>query len=256
MAYLHQHAFEQLSSYPLCLTQGDIRANLDALQTHVGQLDFTTAKIKQCMVGGIVPVGVLVRSLTLLLQTAASTQLVEKGHAGGAIQVRQHRLQGPESLAARCFMHDAKALLSVSKDQILEDRLQANVDALDLHSGAQAVLGRSAFCKELFRASSSRSDGTSTFALGKSCVSQHHALYANVSPALKRKYNGIARELTAVKKTEHGLALQTARTDLRKCKAVRAAKLVGCCNGIIAISTICFVLLKRIYPQIIIDTHT
>jgi hypothetical protein len=138
----------------------------------------------------------------------------------------------------------------------LEDRLQANVDALDLHSGAQAVLGRSAFCKELFRASSSRSDGTSTFALGKSCVSQHHALYANVSPALKRKYNGIARELTAVKKTEHGLALQTARTDLRKCKAVRAAKLVGCCNGIIAISTICFVLLKRIYPQIIIDTHT
>ena len=212
---------------------------MDALQAHVGQLDFTTAKIKQCMVGGIVPVCVIVRSLTLLLQTAASTQLVEKGHAGGAIQVRQHRLQGPESLAVRCFMHDAKALLSVSKDQILEDRLQANVDALDRLSDAMvAVQGRSAFCKDMFNASSARSDGKSKFALGNSCISTHQALWDNVSPTLKRKYNDMARDMTAVKKTEHSLALAAAKTDVLKGKAARSKKLVESCSGVIASSMI------------------
>jgi hypothetical protein len=246
MAYLHQHAFEQLESFPLSLTQGDVRANLDALQTHVGQLDFTTAKIKQCMVGGIVPVGVIVRSLTLLLQTAASTQLVEKGHAGGAIQVRQHRLQGPESLAARCFMHDAKALLSASKDQILEDRLQANVDALDLQSNAEAVKGRSAFCRELFNASSARVDGNFKVAVGKNSISQHQALYANVAPTLKRKYTAMARDMTALKKNEHCLAIAAARTDLLKCKSARANKFVESCSGVIA-SSMVFVVYSNVY---------
>jgi len=67
-----------------------------------------------------------------------------------------------------------------------------------------------------------------------------------VTPVLKRKYNAMARDMTALKKNEHCLAIAAARTDVLKCKAARAKKLVESCSGIIASSMI-FVVYSNVY---------
>lgn len=98
-AYLSQHGFEQLQSFPLRLTQGVVKERLAELSsTDLECLDPVSKRIRTCLRTGFVPEGILVRSLELLRESPCSTCLVEKAHGAGSIVRNCHACLSPTML--------------------------------------------------------------------------------------------------------------------------------------------------------------
>ncbi len=82
IGYLDRNCYACLRTFPLCLTQGDIEANLiDLLRADTSDSDYMTKKIRFCM--EFFPCQCKL-ALRLLADAPCSIALVEKGHAAGS----------------------------------------------------------------------------------------------------------------------------------------------------------------------------
>ena len=88
-SYVAAESFEPLERYPLRLTQGDIKANLERLDAETISLDAETQNILMCYRFSPGPLRTC-EAVTLLQHAPMSTGLCEKGHAPTRLHKRQH----------------------------------------------------------------------------------------------------------------------------------------------------------------------
>ena len=123
-AYLACEAYKPLLSYPLKLTQGDIRENLAQLDAFEGRLDELTDHIRTCYRVDPGPWRTE-QAVNLLRHACGSTQLCEEGHAPTKVAARNHGLYQLELLRLEGFFHLHKPLLGRTKRDKVVDALEA-----------------------------------------------------------------------------------------------------------------------------------
>ena len=139
LCYLASNGFAPLRQYPLSLTQGNIRANLQRLDGYTGIVDHLTADILLCYRLDPGP-GRTIEALTLLQHACGSTGLCEKGHAPISICKRQHDRLEVSSLRLQAFAHLQAPFLRLSR---------ADQTVVKSERDVQAVLDTSATPKML-----------------------------------------------------------------------------------------------------------
>ena len=129
--YIYADIYEQLTYYPLCLTQGNIEDNLRELDAFQGDIaDEMTRNLKKCLGLGLPSLSPWVRPLLLLKDTPCSTNLVEEGHSSGACNLKQHDQFGERSLRARAMVHQCRALVGTSESDKRLEKLSKAVESL------------------------------------------------------------------------------------------------------------------------------
>ena len=104
LAYVDKEAWAPLRALPLSLTQGDVEANLDALQAAAAPFDSQTMRILCCDQHAPGRAATL-EALALLRHAPCSNQLTEKAHAPGSILSRDHARLEPFNFMTRAYVH-------------------------------------------------------------------------------------------------------------------------------------------------------
>jgi len=122
--------FREVGEAPLSLTQDNISANVDALAAQLAPpAEPTTRKIWNCLKCGINQ-ALVVRALELVRDAPASTGLSEKGHGQGASQHKMHTLICTDSLCARSFIAESRALTAERSEERATRALEQKIERL------------------------------------------------------------------------------------------------------------------------------
>ena len=128
IAYLEREGYGQIDSFPLCLTQGDIRANVAALPDV--ETDDVVTKALQTLLQFHVPAETIVSTIVLWTEAPCSVALCEKAHGAGSLIAQAHGQYNMETLAIRALLCSAKPMFSLSQWDLKDLRLGAKEDRI------------------------------------------------------------------------------------------------------------------------------
>ena len=136
IAYFHWDSLSALDEYPLCLTQGDVEANVAemALLSHeeILRLDptMTSSSIHSMhSLGFEMPKSVADPELVPDRLTV-TTDLVEEAHGTGACLVKHHDQLEMHQLQCRSVLHQCRDMPRPSKSQEFVNRRDAKIERL------------------------------------------------------------------------------------------------------------------------------
>ena len=134
-AYLWYDSFEQLSRTPLNVTQGDVSANIAAIEAGTwcpGVHDPTALQILACLDVGV-PAEHMVRLIKRIRDGSATTNLVEQSHAIHNLLLKEHERMEEPLLRARGVISQSKTLVRPGREDkgvlALERQLRKNGNA-------------------------------------------------------------------------------------------------------------------------------
>jgi hypothetical protein len=185
IAYVHHTCYTPLESLPLSLTQGDIEHNLRQLLLMADDaLDCTSKNIKACT---MIRFARSAQALGLLLETACSTQLVEKGHAAGAITSRDHKGLGHHQLQARAFVAEVNPLFNITNSKSTLSQLEKTWEASLNASVNVRFSARNLFCSRMAKNLSANRESRGVVCLYKTVavasITNHNRLYDKLPAA-------------------------------------------------------------------------
>ncbi len=159
-----------------------------------GTLDLVAARIQTCSNTGLVPEGILVRSLELLRETPCSTCLVEKAHGAGSIVRNFHHRLSPIMLAHRALLAQVEPFFSEKKADEY-DKLRSRIEVL--RRPPKQFLGRQEYCRRLVAAAVAGSDGNGVelARVRQTCIASHAGRYCLHGPAEKAELSAAAAEV-------------------------------------------------------------
>ena len=131
--YLHWDSFQVIRRYPWSLTQGDIGANLIALEAAPIEdiREPTTRRIKRSLRLGV-SLGEACSALEHIRDTlSCTTTLVEEGHGTGACLMKEHEQYIESTLCSRAVIHQGRALFAVHRGRQFQERIEAKIQALE-----------------------------------------------------------------------------------------------------------------------------
>ena len=133
VAYLWEDSFDKLSHTPLNITQGDVRASIEAVGNNTwapATSDPQADKILGCLRAGV-PAAQLVRLFEAVRDGAASTNPAEQAHASGAVLLSSHKQLEERLLRARSNVHQCMAMVRPSHDGRRVEQLERRCEKLD-----------------------------------------------------------------------------------------------------------------------------
>lgn len=157
LAFLESECYRPALMYPWYLAQGDVDANLRALQTGPEATEETTFKIQKLLKRGYnyqqIKSGVL-----LLREVPWGTVSTEQAHASVTLVKRQHPQFELESIVVRAGIHTLRKLLpQVSPEEKALAKLQQALARLRT-SQTRKITGKNLFMKSLIQALKDRAD--------------------------------------------------------------------------------------------------
>lgn len=192
--YLYQEGFSHLDTFPLCLTQGAVRERLaDLSLADPGGLDIVSSRIQICLQSGLIPEGVLVRSLELLRETPCSTCLVEKAHGAGSIVRNYHHRLSPTMLCHRALLAQVAPLFSKSSGDAKIQRLRERIDTLQ--KTPVWYTGMQEYCRRLMQEACAgcAADDPELPHVRSKVIASHADRYSRLPPLLKAELSSAAQ---------------------------------------------------------------
>jgi hypothetical protein len=191
-AFMDHRFFEPASRLPWSLCQGDVQANLRALQGDPqGIADHTARKIAKLLALGF-NTELLEQGIRLFREVSWSTVAVEQGHGSCAVLKRQHQECSGRTIAARAMLHQCRHFFNPDARLAHVNKLSQRL-AVVARQKPQRVSGRSLLLAELNRAADRSSfDGSASNALRKNLVRQLSTVWHGLSPVLRDHLERVA----------------------------------------------------------------
>jgi hypothetical protein len=213
VGYLYMDIFYEFELYPQCLAQGNVKENLTAFAAL--PLDpnwsYMTYQI-WTSIHVALPLTRIERAVSAQLELPHSTELVEQGHASGAVIKKHGGLIGEATLRSKCTLHQARPLFAITHYDKKEQRLLRDIERLS--KPLQKKLGgRQMFFKQ-FNSASSYPPGSATFVSQQRRMSDHVTDYNDLSKRARLSLDRDAASHVRQQQAERDGELEEAQNSL------------------------------------------
>jgi hypothetical protein len=229
-AFLTKRVFHVARGLPWKLAQGDVAANLEALDNSSDAVtDPTTAQIKSLLALGFNRTA-LADAVTLLREVPWSTLGVEQAHGSVACIHKLHRGCGVETITCRALLHQARHLFVPSPEAKAEEKAKAQLEKLR-RSAKKSVSARNLFFKD-FVAAVMPADADSAPAgnvAAREALLHSQKAFDMLDPSAARAYTNLAQQATLqrAKRLQEDIEHEAAARRLKQARAQEAAQTLG-----------------------------